>query len=426
MVDTFERLAVLLAQEDTVYRTSDYLTRMQQAARDREIAVAESLAAAEAEQQRLRCGSSCSYSSSSSSVYSDPKKRKLQWEKHHRESSPEAEELSQPYAKQCGLLASQLRESVVSGGRYGSSPAGATEINQQWREKICEWEFQVVDHFGLNREVVSVAMSHLDRYLEAYEGTLDINVFRLLAMTCLYLSIKLNESKSILIPGSESSMDTILRLRGGSSFTRKEMESMECDILHRLRWHVHPPTAQLFANYFLSFMSAGRRELRDLHELSRYMMELSVMDYFFVSHKPSDIAIAALRNAAERLGHDSAALLSFPFAVQFLDIDSPSVRACRAHLYGIYATAKEQIEMEEREAPIHQMHEVHEVAQSPVSVTVVSTTRTTNGHHRLSSSPRQSPCRHHQPLFEYSPTSDDMDTSDHYYTGVAVEYDGFR
>ena len=35
----------------------------------------------------------------------------------------------------------------------------------EWRSKICEWSYRVIDHFRYDREVVSVAMNYFDRYL---------------------------------------------------------------------------------------------------------------------------------------------------------------------------------------------------------------------------------------------------------------------
>jgi hypothetical protein len=198
----------------------------------------------------------------------------------------------------------------------------------------------VVDHFDLNREVVSTTMSHLDRYLAVYNGTepVDKNLFQLLAMTCLYLSIKLNEYKHLLIPGAKSTMDTILQLSRGF-FTLEEMEKMEYEVLQRLRWHVHPPTAQLFVKHFLLFLSIEENELQDL---AQFMIELSVMDYFFVSYKPSEIAMAALLNSMDRLGSQANLTNDFPFNCNFVDIHSPAVHACRERLSLIYAQANEQ------------------------------------------------------------------------------------
>lgn len=181
-------------------------------------------------------------------------------------------------------------------------------------------------------------MNHLDRYLGVFQGTVDKNMFQLLAMTCLYLSIKLNEYKHLLIPGSKSSMDTILRLSRGF-FTLEQMERMEYDILQRLQWHVHPPTPQIMVKHLLFFLSVEEHEV---HDLAQFMVELSVMDYFFVSYKPSEVAIAALMNAMERLFPHSTAYLNFPFQNDLLDVCSPNVLACRERLSLIYIQANDQ------------------------------------------------------------------------------------
>jgi septum formation topological specificity factor MinE len=306
MVDASERLQVLLSQEASIYRTSDYLARMQlQAKMD-----------------------------DTSANDSPSKKRK------------------------------SIDEDVQSSHSNGNGTSSTT-INKHWREKICEWAYQgkslnstiavsivyqctsdaqslisstVVDHFDLTREVVSIAMNHLDRFLGTVEDEVDKNMFQLLAMTCLYLSIKLNEYKHLLIPDSTSSMDTILRLSRGA-FTLEQMEKMEYEVLQRLRWHVHPPSPQLFVKHFLFFLSVEEHEI---HDLTQFMIELSVMDYFFVSFKPSEVAIAALLNALDRLYPLSSAQVHLSFLGQFLDLQSSTITACRERLSLIYAQANDQ------------------------------------------------------------------------------------
>lgn len=137
-------------------------------------------------------------------------------------------------------------------------------------------------------------------------------------------------------------MDTILQLSRGF-FTLKEMEKMEYEVLQRLRWHVHPPTAQLFVKHFLFFLSSEENEL---HDLSQFMIELSVMDYFFVSYKPSEIAMAALLNSMDRLGHKNSSRMNFHIT-RFIDINSPAILACRERLSLIYAQANELGGLEE-------------------------------------------------------------------------------
>lgn len=182
-------------------------------------------------------------------------------------------------------------------------------------------------------------MNLLDRYLGSYDAPVDKNLFQLLAMTCLYMSIKLNEYKHLLIPGSKSSMDTILQLSRGF-FTLEEMEKMEFDILQHLGWYVHPPTSQLFVKHFLFFLSIEHHEI---HDVAQFMVELSIMDYFFVSYKPSEVAMASLLNAMDRLyPPGTAERIQFPFQSEFLDPASPGVQACRARLALIYAQANDQ------------------------------------------------------------------------------------
>jgi Cyclin, N-terminal domain/Cyclin, C-terminal domain len=199
----------------------------------------------------------------------------------------------------------------------------------------------VVDHFDLNREVVSIAMNHMDRFLDTFTEEVDKNMFQLLAMTCLYLSIKLNEYKHLLIPESTSSMDTILRLSRGA-FTLSQMEQMEYEVLQRLRWHVHPPTPQVFVKHFMCFASV---EGHEIYDLTQFMIELSVMDYFFVNYKPSEVAIASLLNALQclqSLHPQNAAQPQLSFLTPFLDLNSPGIIACRERLVLIYAQANDQ------------------------------------------------------------------------------------
>lgn len=266
----------------------------------------------------------------------------------------------------------------------------------------------MVDHFDLNREVVSTAMSHLDRFLGVYNGTVDKNLFQLLAMTCLYLSIKLNEYKHLLIPGSKSSMDTILQLSRGF-FTLKEMEKMEYEVLQRLRWHVHPPTAQLFVKHFLFFLSVEEHEL---HDLAQFMIELSVMDYFFVSYKPSEIAMAALLNSMDRLGIKNASRTNFPIT-RFIDIHSPAILACRERLSLIYAQANEQGGMEDSEDTPVRPEATAEPAEpsrlqrtiSPVSVMAPPDTNDDTN---------QFGCQQQQQQYIGSASGDSMDTDDYF------------
>ena len=90
MVDASERLQVLLSQEANIYRTSDYLTRMQL-------------------QAKMEVGGESTNDSPS-------KKRK----------SIDGDVIEQP----------------SSSGASDGDGTSSTTINKHWREKICEWAYQ--------------------------------------------------------------------------------------------------------------------------------------------------------------------------------------------------------------------------------------------------------------------------------------------
>ena len=77
------------------------------------------------------------------------------------------------------------------------SSSTKTRINECWREKICEWTFQVIDHFDYNREIASISLNYLDRYLSVC--VVNRKKFQLAAVTCLYLALKLHGSSSLKI-----------------------------------------------------------------------------------------------------------------------------------------------------------------------------------------------------------------------------------
>ena len=127
-------------------------------------------------------------------------------------------------------------------------------------------------------------------------------------------------------------MESILKLSRGL-FTLKQMEQMECEILRRLNWYVHPPTPQLFLSYFLSLFSLKEVEIISL---VYFMVELSVVDYFFVSYKPSEIALAALL-AAEDTFKMNITKASVHFSGKWpFDAHSRRVLECRDRISLLY------------------------------------------------------------------------------------------
>jgi lipoyl(octanoyl) transferase len=169
-----------------------------------------------------------------------------------------------------------------------------SQINEQWRVKICDWCYQVVDHFDYNREVVTVAMSYLDRYIA--KRTVNRRIFQLVAMTALYLATKLFERNSLHLP-------SLVGISRGY-FLAEHIVAMEDSMLQALSWHVHPSTPRAFCWEMMRLVSPELtpRIRHDVGNLAIFLTELSVYDYYFVTRKSSSIAIACIVNAIELMG----------------------------------------------------------------------------------------------------------------------------
>lgn len=198
----------------------------------------------------------------------------------------------------------------------------------EWRRKITQWSFKVIDHFKIDREVVSSAMNILDRYLATgistdYEmgvcpcpecqNTVDSRTFQLAAMTSLYLAMKASDS------GEDHSsscrkirLQSFIELSRGQ-FSADDILAMEREVLRDLQWKVYPPTPMTAVSYLLrlmpshmalpySFRKSYDLVLHVLHELSRYLTELSVcLGSVCVAHTPSQIAYASILLSMELL-----------------------------------------------------------------------------------------------------------------------------
>lgn len=196
-------------------------------------------------------------------------------------------------------------------------------IRKSHREKMCVWGFQILDHFGYDRETASVYASNLDRFLSKrfanehpHQIIIDKREFQLVAMSCLFIAVKVHEPHHMT--QHSFCLSAVSDLSNGT-FTEKEIYQMECTVLARLNWNVHPPT-------ILSFLRCLVRELEDcsldssrspddeeipieimefLIELSCFLSELAVCDAdTFCVTLTSRMALACLFTALDWVGLD--------------------------------------------------------------------------------------------------------------------------
>lgn len=179
--------------------------------------------------------------------------------------------------------------------RFHASQRGESRIDEYCREQIAEWSFRVVDYFRIDREVVALSLSMLDRFLATCKC--DRTTYKLAATTTLQLAVKL------LHPCKLGDLGILSDLSRGE-FDMTDVRDMENHILDSLSWSLHPPTAVAFSTILLdyAFASAGNMacaDIDDLHDISSFFTELALCDYFFVTMRPSAVALACILNALE-------------------------------------------------------------------------------------------------------------------------------
>lgn len=192
------------------------------------------------------------------------------------------------------------------------SPLVTTE---GWRRKMCEWYYEVVDHFGYDREVVSFALNYLDRYMakrvhESTKPEMDRCGYQLVAATALYLASKLHgETDPSLGPSRTLKIVEFSKLTG-DKFSVRTLENMELELLNTLSWKVNPTTfvrcvAALLALLpkwsAFDYQKPMETVACHLFELARYLTELAVCrSCFTFQFKPLAVAYASIICAIDR------------------------------------------------------------------------------------------------------------------------------
>lgn len=208
----------------------------------------------------------------------------------------------------------------------------------QCREKMVEWSFHIVDHFNLSREIVEIAFSYLDRFLD--RCSCDRTVFKLASMTCLYIASKNIGPKYVAI-------STLSELSEGE-FDAQHFIRMEKIVLDTLEWRVQPPTTKAFIDHFITLLPGTKIAMKQaVLRRAAFFSELSVFDYNCVTERRSLIAIASILNAihdiypnqmAEVLGRQLKGELLYTLK---LDVEVVEMNAVQERLWYLFRDSEQ-------------------------------------------------------------------------------------
>ena len=211
------------------------------------------------------------------------------------------------------------------------------------RRDVCQWNYECVDYFLFDREVVYVSLNFFDRFMAKQPASVDpdeqqsITLHHLLALASLCVASKihgagtdpkLSQSSSELSPSGAGTagrpprkilLADFCKMSGSSCPNMLEMlEKMEMMLLTQLQWKLHPPTPTDFLIRYIKILSPllshddqhhGQVSGDDMDnkskgwsilEVARYQLELAVYDHGLCQKiPPSTLAFAAILNAMD-------------------------------------------------------------------------------------------------------------------------------
>jgi hypothetical protein len=192
------------------------------------------------------------------------------------------------------------------------------KVTSDDRTKIVDWCYSVIDLCQLDRENVAIAMSIVDRFMSNpcrlfsigirphfshREILYDRNMYQLLAVSALYIAIKINGQ----VIFSAEKLAAISR----GIYSVENIEAMERTILDCLSWRVCAPTVFQVGYAILELMLSQVKEenvtvmeaarWESIREELAFQTENSVRDYQLAIQFPSTVAFIAILNAIENV-----------------------------------------------------------------------------------------------------------------------------
>nr|XP_043617653.1 cyclin-D4-1-like [Erigeron canadensis] len=153
------------------------------------------------------------------------------------------------------------------------------------RQEAVDWILKVHDHFNFGPLCAYLAINYLDRFLAVYELPAKAWMMQLLAVSCLSLAAKVEETE----------VPSILDLQVGGSrflFEAKTIQKMELLVLTTLKWRMHSVTPFSFIDDFLVKVNGGQPISKSLILTSTQLILCLVKGVEFLEFRPSEIAAA--------------------------------------------------------------------------------------------------------------------------------------
>ncbi|KAI3508848.1 hypothetical protein L1887_23868 [Cichorium endivia] len=179
------------------------------------------------------------------------------------------------------------------------------------RREAVEWITKVHAHFNFGPLSAYLSINYLDRFLAVYELPAKSWTMQLLAIACLSLAAKMEETEVPLV----------LDLQVGRSkfvFEAKTIQKMELLVLTTLKWRMQAVTPFSFIDDFLVKVNGGQPTSKSTILRSTQLILCLIKGTEFLKFRPSEIATAVAINIV-------GSTQNFPM---FLNVNKEMVLEC--------------------------------------------------------------------------------------------------
>ncbi|KAG7348197.1 cyclin-like protein [Nitzschia inconspicua] len=232
-----------------------------------------------------------------------------------------------------------LNASVFATSRRRSRPGFPVTppVDASCRVLMAKWCNSLCDFCKYDRDVTAAAMSCVDRFASTPSGMetilMDRDRYQLAVMTGLYLIAKIQQGEAL-------DPESVAKLSRGKH-SKADIENMEMEMLVGLQWRVNPPTPWTFARELLNLIPtsvAMEEDTRErIYELTKYQLEVAVLDYDLSFSRSSELAFGAILNAMESLSVDFA----IPFETSVSQLLKTEVHQLRGIRMGLLKVISE-------------------------------------------------------------------------------------
>jgi hypothetical protein len=201
-------------------------------------------------------------------------------------------------------------------------------VNHKMRTILVDWLVQVHGRFQLLPETLYLTLQILDQFLQIDQ--VQRSKLQLVGVTAMLIASKYEEIHCPEISDFVFITD--------NSYTKPQIIEMEIHMLKALNFSIHRP----FSLTFLRRFSKAGDVKANIHQLAKYLLELTFCDYSLVHVNPSEIAAAALKTSLQILSPSSSWTATLSHYSRYSSTDLEPTCSRILHLLGQTASSGEK------------------------------------------------------------------------------------